>query len=57
MDQPLVNITEDQVTTFFRALLVIFKKLMAWLGILVLPDEDEKKDYPNYEEETAELVE
>ena len=30
-----------------QKLLDAFKKIMEWLGILVLPTEEQKSDYPN----------
>lgn len=42
---PVLNITLDQILDVFRKFMEMFKKVMAWLGILVLP-EDGDYDYP-----------
>ena len=47
MKGPVLNISIDDIMGVVQKLLDAFKKLMEWLGILVLPDEDQKQDYPN----------
>ena len=47
MKGPVLNITVDDIMGVVQKLLDAFKKVMEWLGILVLPTEEEKKDYPN----------
>lgn len=44
MNEPMLPITVDQLLDVIRKLLEAFKKVLAWLGILVLPDEDD--DFP-----------
>lgn len=36
----------DEVLDLIRKLLTAFKKVMAWLGILVLPEEGDYDNYP-----------
>lgn len=50
MNEPILNFTISDITGFFTKILELFKQIMAWLGILVLPDEEEQKDYPGHEE-------
>ena len=45
MEGPILNITSDQVLDFIEKVLGAIKKVFAWLGILVLP-EDGEYDYP-----------
>lgn len=45
MEGPILGISKDQVLDFIEKLLGAIKKLFAWLGILVLP-EDGEYDYP-----------
>ena len=47
MQGPVLSISIDDIMGVVQKLLDAFKKLMEWLGILVLPDEEQKKDYPN----------
>ena len=37
----LLNISEDELLDLAKKLMTIFKQIMAWLGILVLPEEEE----------------
>ena len=37
----ILNISEDELLEYIGKLLEVFKKIMAWLGILVLPEEEE----------------
>lgn len=36
----------DDILNVFKELMTAFKKIMAWLGILVLPEDGEYDDYP-----------
>ena len=47
MKGPILYISIDDIMGVVQKILDAFKKLMGWLGILVLPDEDQKQDYPN----------
>ena len=47
MKGPILGISVEDIMGVVQKMLDAFKKLMEWLGILVLPTEDEKKDYPN----------
>ncbi len=47
MKGPVLNISVDDIMGVVQKLLEAFKKVMEWLGILVLPTEDQKQDYPN----------
>ncbi len=47
MKGPILQISVDDIMGVVQKLLDAFKKVMEWLGILVLPTEEEKKDYPN----------
>lgn len=42
----MLNFSTDELVTLFERLLTAFKKLMAWLGILILPEEGEYDGYP-----------
>ena len=53
----IFNISEAQIMDFVTQLLTVFKKLMAWLGILVLPDEGELPTQPTSETEPADVEE
>ena len=44
MKDPMLPISVDQLLDAIRKLLEVFKKALAWLGILVLPEDNE--DYP-----------
>lgn len=37
----ILNITEADILGFIEKILSVFKKVMAWLGILVLPEDKE----------------
>ena len=45
MEGSILGITEAQVLDFIEKLLAAIKKVFAWLGILILP-EDGEYDYP-----------
>lgn len=45
MEGPLLGISSEQILDFIEKLLGAIKKVFAWLGILVLP-EDGEYDYP-----------
>ncbi len=47
MKGPILQISVDDIMGVVQKLLDAFKQLMEWLGILVLPTEDEKQAYPN----------
>ena len=38
---PVLNISEQELLDFIQKILTVFKQIMAWLGILVLPEESE----------------
>ena len=40
------NISEQDILDLVEKLLQVFKQIMAWLGILVLPEEGEYDGYP-----------
>lgn len=46
----MLNFSTDEIVALFEKLLTAFKKLMAWLGVLVLPEEGEY-DYPDHHED------
>ena len=50
---PILNISEDELMDLIEKILTVFKQIMAWLGILVLPEEGQIPEQPS--EETAEL--
>ena len=52
MNGPIFDVTENQLLGFIQKLLEVFKKVLAWLGILVLPEPGE--DFPGRETTTAE---
>ena len=45
MEGPILNISSEQIMDFIEKLLGVFKKVFAWLGIPILP-EDGEYDYP-----------
>ena len=45
MEGPILNISSEQIMDFIEKILGVFKKVFAWLGILILP-EDGEYDYP-----------
>ncbi len=47
MQGPVLNISVDDIMGVVQKLLDAFKKLMEWLGVLVLPEGDEQTVYPN----------
>ena len=44
-DSAFVYISMDKLADFFEKIFAAIKKLFAWLGILILPEGDEKNDY------------
>ena len=38
---PILNVSEDEIMAMVEKFLTVFKQIMAWLGILVLPEEEE----------------
>ena len=46
----ILNISEDEILAMVEKMLNLFKQIMAWLGILVLPEEEE---LPTQPEETT----
>ena len=50
MKGPILGISVEDIMSVVQKMLDAFKKLMEWLGILVLPTEDEKKEYPNQDQ-------
>lgn len=47
MKGPVLKVSVEDIMGVVQKLLDAFKKVMEWLGILVLPNEDQKQDYPN----------
>ncbi len=45
MEGPIIGISVDEILGFIEKLLGAIKKVFAWLGILILPEEGEY-DYP-----------
>lgn len=45
MSSPVLNVSIDDIIGVVQKLLVAFKKVMEWLGILVLPEEDGSDGY------------
>lgn len=45
MEGPILGISSEQILDFIEKVLGAIKKVFAWLGILVLP-EDGEYDYP-----------
>ena len=43
---PILNISEEEILAMVEKILNIFKQIMAWLGILVLPEEGEMPTQP-----------
>lgn len=42
----LGDISIEKITQIFEKIFMTLKKILAWLGILILPNEDEKDNYP-----------
>ncbi len=42
----ILNISEEEILEMVEKILNIFKQIMAWLGILVLPEEGEMPTQP-----------
>lgn len=40
------KVSMEKLGEIFEKIFATLKKVLAWLGILILPDEDEKEDYP-----------
>jgi hypothetical protein len=53
----ILNISEEEILEMVEKILNIFKQIMAWLGILVLPDEGELPTQPTSETEPADVEE
>ena len=53
MNGPVLNVSVDKIMEIVSKLLSVFKKIMAWLGILILPEEGEY-DYPDSTTKSAE---
>lgn len=45
MDEPVLSISIDYIVELVQKILTVYKQIMAWLGILVLPEEGDY-DYP-----------
>lgn len=45
MEGPILGISSEQILDFIEKVLGAIKKVFAWLGILILP-EDGEYDYP-----------
>ena len=45
MQNPVLNVSIDDILGVVNKMLVAFKKVMEWLGILVLPEEDGSDGY------------
>lgn len=45
-DAAIAGVTMEKLSEIFEKIFATLKKILAWLGILILPDEDEKEDYP-----------
>lgn len=53
MKNPIFDFSEGDILEIIQKILDAFKKVMAWLGILVLPEEGEYSGYPTTEPETT----
>ena len=42
----ILNISEEEILEMVEKILNVFKQIMAWLGILVLPEESETPTQP-----------
>lgn len=40
----ILKISEEDILGFIERILNVFKQIMAWLGILVLPEGDKEED-------------
>lgn len=49
----ILNISEEEILAMVEKMLTVFKQIMAWLGILVLPEEGEVPTQPATEDEGA----
>ncbi len=49
---PILNISEAELLDFVKKILTVFKQIMAWLGILVLPEEEELPKQPAADDTT-----
>ena len=45
MSSPVLNVSIDEIIGVIQKMLIAFKKVMEWLGILVLPEEDGSDGY------------
>lgn len=46
MEGSILGISSEQILDFIEKLLGAIKKVFAWLGILVLPEDGEYDNYP-----------
>lgn len=51
---PVLNISEAELMAMIEKILGLFKQIMAWLGILVLPEENELPVQPSATTDTEE---
>ena len=51
---PILNISEEEILAMVEKVLTVFKQIMAWLGILVLPEDGELPTQPATEDATGE---
>lgn len=45
MDEPILSISKEYILSLIEKVLGVFKEIMGWFGILVLPEEGDY-DYP-----------
>ena len=50
--ESVFNFSIEEITGLVQKILQALKDIFAWLGVLILPDENEKKDYPGQDEST-----
>lgn len=50
----ILNISVDELLEMVKKFLSVFKQIMAWLGILVLPEEEELPQTTEAEENSTE---
>ncbi len=49
----ILNISEEEILALVEKMLTVFKQIMAWLGILVLPEDGELPTQPTEETTTV----
>jgi len=49
----ILNISETEILELIEKILNVFKQIMAWLGILVLPEGDSEADADAGEEDSG----